>query len=148
MCSGTFVLTFEPVNFPLYGAIFVVFNCRFLGLITFCGYSRPLCPNKTHKTYPMAQIKVHSGNSACSGKQKHRIYFLNPVAFADEPVLLINFAPMQCVRLCATSHPSQFLCLQVKHSEQDGQCAAVGLCTCVLEKTLVCAYKGHVLLIE
>ena len=45
----------------------------FIGLVTFYGYFRPLCPNRVHVKYSGVHVKVHSGYFAHSNKQTHII---------------------------------------------------------------------------
>ena len=43
-------------------SIFPVPRLHIFGLITFCGYSMPLCSNRVQKRYSGTRVKVHSGS--------------------------------------------------------------------------------------
>ena len=62
----THAVTCEPVATPPYGVNFFLYltylDCICLGLVTYYGYFRPLCPDRVHENYSEVHVKVHSGS--------------------------------------------------------------------------------------
>ena len=58
----TLAVTSQPVATPP-ESIFSESRLNIFGPISFCGYLKSLCPNRVHKKYSGAHIKIHSGSS-------------------------------------------------------------------------------------